>query len=102
MASTKILTADTILTRYAADIAFVAEEDAPATTIPDFTNHLRIAAEHLEMAGFTSAEEAEIVAQYLDDAHDSTDSAEQVVFMKRATERIGFVGDMADEYRDMC
>ncbi|MFD7868471.1 hypothetical protein [Streptomyces sp. NPDC059783] len=101
MASTTILTADEILDFYAEDVAFVAEAEATATTLATFADHLRDSVDALEMAGF-EADEAQVVAQYLDDALAATDPAEKQTFMKKACERIGFVGDMASEYRDMC
>lgn len=100
MASTKPATVETILARYAADIAFVAEEPV-ATTLVDFTNQLRSAAVGFYLAGITGFEEVEAAANYLDDVNSSTDATEKAVFLKRAVKSLAHVDDMADEFRLM-
>ncbi|MEV3996722.1 hypothetical protein AB0K62_13730 [Streptomyces halstedii] len=64
---TKPITADSLIAKYAAGIAFVAEEE-PATTLHDFTYQVTVAAEHFEGAGINGGDELETAATYLVDA----------------------------------
>ncbi|MFJ2279247.1 hypothetical protein ACIOEZ_34425 [Streptomyces sp. NPDC087866] len=102
MTTTKIITAENLIADYATDIAFVAEEE-PATTLADLAAQLYACGDPFEMAGFTDAkEEADAAATYLTDAAASTDPTERAVLLKKAAERLPYVGDIASEYRDMC
>ncbi|MCX4792641.1 hypothetical protein OG369_43480 [Streptomyces sp. NBC_01221] len=94
-----MITADTIRIRYAANIAFVAEEE-PATTVSDFIDQLHTAAENFGMARFDT-DELENAVTYLSDAASSTDETERAVLLKRAAENLAYVDDLADEYRLM-
>ena len=92
-------TADKLLTRYAVGIAFVAEEK-PATTISDFTDQLRTAAEQFERAGINGSDDLETAATYLDDANGNTDDTERTVLLNRAAKNLAYANDMVGEYRD--
>lgn len=99
---TKTITAESLLADYARDIAFVAEEE-PATTLADLATQLYACGDPFEMAGFADAEEeARAAAAYLTDAAASTDPTEYAVLLKKAAERLPYIGDIASEYRDMC
>lgn len=95
------ITADSLIAKYSADIAFVAEEQ-PATTVYDFTYQVTVAAEHFEGAGIDGGDELETGTQYLADAVASTDDTERAVLLGKAAEYLARADDMADEYRDMC
>lgn len=99
MTTTAPVTTEDILTRYAADIAFVAERQ-PATTIEDFIDQLRTAIRNFNMARF-DIDELEDAARYLTDADSSTDENERNVLLKRAADYLKYADDMADEYRLM-
>ncbi|MEU6016993.1 hypothetical protein ABZ826_23960 [Streptomyces sp. NPDC047515] len=101
MTTTAPATAESILARYAADIAFVAEEK-PATTVSDFTYQVTVAAENFEAAGINGGDELAAGAQYLADGAGATDNAERSVLLGKAAEYLARANDMADEYRDMC
>lgn len=94
------ITPESLVSRYAADIAFVAEEE-PATTLLDFIEQLTLAAERLEDGGCVGAEDIGPAATYLTDAHHAQPGPEQQVLLKKAAERLGLVDDAVDEYRDM-
>lgn len=99
--STQPLAVDTLIARYANDIAFVADEPA-ATTVHDFTYQLTVAAENFEAAGINGGDELEAGAQYLADAAAATDDNKRAVLLGQAAEYLARASDMADEYRDMC
>lgn len=99
MTATKTITAETLISRYANDIAFVADEPA-ATTLTGFIDQLRTAAQNFGMARFDT-DELESAATYLNDADGNTDEAERTVLLQRAAKNLDGVTDMADEYRDM-
>ncbi|MGW1409505.1 hypothetical protein [Streptomyces sp. NPDC002403] len=98
--STQPLTPATLIARYAAGIAFVAEEQ-PATTISDFTYQMAVAAENFEAAGIDGGDELETGGQYLADADAATDDSKRAVLLGQAAEYLARANDMADEYRDM-
>ncbi|MFF2411759.1 hypothetical protein [Streptomyces sp. NPDC058092] len=97
--STQPLTPANLISRYAAGIAFVAEEE-PATTVSDFIDQLSTAAENFGMARFDT-DELEGAVTYLTDFDSSTDETERAVLLNRAADLLAYVGDIADEYRDM-
>lgn len=93
-------TIDTLVARYADDIAFVAEE-RPATTPEGFIEQLRTAAHRLDVyARINGAEDLETAATYLTDAMAST-GAERRVLLNRAVKYLAYTSDMVDEYRLM-
>ncbi|MFE7547066.1 hypothetical protein [Streptomyces gardneri] len=83
--ATAPLTANRLVARYAADIAFVAEE-TPATTVDAFTDQLRTAYERMNNSGLTLADDLDIAAGYLDDAEHATDPAEQQTLLRKAAD----------------
>ncbi|MGW1102737.1 hypothetical protein [Streptomyces sp. NPDC002540] len=100
MTATQTLTVGSLIARYAADIAFVAEEQ-PATTVSDFTYQLVVASENFEAAGINGGDELETGGQYLADANSATDDTTRAVLLGKAAEYLARATDMADEYRDM-
>jgi len=93
-------TAHKIITRYAEDVAFVAQEDTAATTLAEFTRQLTTAAEYLSEVEVVGAEDAEAAAVYLSDAiHASPD--EQHTLLGLAARHMALAGDGLDEYRLM-
>ncbi|MEU0831270.1 hypothetical protein [Streptomyces sp. NPDC005969] len=100
MATTAPATIESLISRYAADIAFVAEEPA-ATTVSDFTDQLRTATNRFDMAGINGSDELEDAATYLNDADGSTDDTERNVLLKLAAKNLRGATEMVDEYRDM-
>lgn len=89
-----------IITRYAEDIAFVAEE-RPATTLDAFIEQLRTAAHHLTVyARINGAEDLETAVTYLDDAISST-GTERTVLLGQAMKYLKDADEMVDEYRLM-
>ncbi|MFJ3283296.1 hypothetical protein [Streptomyces halstedii] len=98
---TEPITADSLIAKYATDIAFVAEEE-PATTLHDFAYQVTVAAERFEGAGINGGDELETGAQYLVDAEYATDDNVRTVLFGKAAEYLARANDMADEYRDMC
>lgn len=97
--TTQTTTIDAVLARHAQGIAFVAEE-RPATTVSDFTDQLRTAAENFEGAGINGFEELEIAAIYLGDAAVS-EGADLRVLLNSAAKYLANATDMVDEYRLM-
>lgn len=98
---TKPITADSLIAKYAADIAFVAEEQ-PATTLHDFTYQVSVAAEYFEGAGINGGDELVTGSHYLVDAEAATDDNVRAVLLGKAVEYLALASDMVDEYRDMC
>ncbi|MGW2090373.1 hypothetical protein, partial [Streptomyces sp. NPDC001880] len=83
MTTTAPITAETnLITRYAADIAFVTEE-WPAVTLTDFAHQLRTASDRLADAGINGAEDLDDAATYLADA-DTTDGTEKCTLLAHA------------------
>lgn len=97
--TTKPVTFDRLLADYAADVAFVAEEQ-PATTADDFIDQLHTAAQRLFDAGIHGAEGLEAATTYLACA-DRSEGATQQVLLKQAAEYLANVEDMRDEYELM-
>ncbi|MFF3094177.1 hypothetical protein [Streptomyces cyaneofuscatus] len=97
MPATKTFTAESLITKYAADIAFVAGEQ-PASTVDDFTGQLRTAAHRIETARILGHEELEDAATFLDRADSNTTGS--AALLAEAAESLVFVGDMASEYRN--
>jgi hypothetical protein len=100
MTATKTATVESLIAKYAAGIAFVAEEQ-PATNVDDFAAHLRDTIRNFELAGINGTEELEDAATYLVDAASSTNTTERTVLLKRAAANLAYADDMVAEYRDM-
>ena len=98
--TTTTITAEEIINRYGADIAFVAEEDR-ATNLDGFINQLDIAARRFSDAGINNYEDLETAAIHLGEARWPDDETSRNVFLGRADELLEDVGDMTDEYRCM-
>ncbi|MEU9998109.1 hypothetical protein [Streptomyces sp. NPDC050848] len=90
-------TADTILARYATDIAFVAD-DEPATTLDRLADQLMDASVTLDDAGITGAEELDVAATYLRDAEDAAPEARDVL-LNKASQHLTDTTGMVAEYR---
>ncbi|MFI5769627.1 hypothetical protein ACIA74_13910 [Streptomyces sp. NPDC051658] len=93
-------TANDLLARYAADIAFVAEEQ-PATTISDLAAQLYASTHNFDAAGINGTDELEAAAAYLVDAATATDDTERTVLLKKAADHLAYADDMVSEFRDM-
>ncbi|MFJ3533802.1 hypothetical protein OG596_39260 (plasmid) [Streptomyces sp. NBC_01102] len=98
-----MITADQLIAKHAADIAFVAEQE-PATTLEDFNTQLDTAAHRLgkTWADIQGAEELETAVTYLADAIESTDDAERAVLVNRAASYLCDVYEVVEEYREMA
>ncbi|MDV5143224.1 hypothetical protein R1T08_02585 [Streptomyces sp. SBC-4] len=94
-----VLTAETLTSRYAADIAYVTQQP-PATDLAALISQLDTAAPRYEAAGITGHEDLETASSHLDEALNSTDETSRNVFLRRAHELLRpLVGDMTQEYR---
>ncbi|MFF1348484.1 hypothetical protein ACFVZJ_21315 [Streptomyces sp. NPDC058322] len=100
MTTTAPATTESILARYAADIA-VAADEKPATTLAAFAEQLVTAAERLGAVGINGSDDLETAATYLADADGSTDVTERDVLLNRAVKNLAYADEMADEYRLM-
>ncbi|MFB6999319.1 hypothetical protein ACFCXF_14740 [Streptomyces virginiae] len=94
-----VLTAETLIRRYADDLAYVAQE-SPATDLVALISQLDTAAPRYEAAGINGHEDLETASSYLDEALNSTDETSRDVFLRRADELLRpLVGDMTQECR---
>ncbi|MFJ9633764.1 hypothetical protein ACIRU8_39330 [Streptomyces sp. NPDC101175] len=93
------VTPELLISWYADDIAFVAE-DSPAASLAEFAGQVGTAGSRMEDAGINNAEDFDTAATYLNDAV-SLAGVEQAVLLKRAAGLLNNVTDMVDEYRDM-
>ncbi|MGQ5576299.1 hypothetical protein [Streptomyces sp. ECR3.8] len=82
--------AQTLLTRYADEVAFVAEE-APAATLTEFVAQLGTVSTRLNDAGIDGVDSLDAAATYLADGDLSA----------RVRKLLVNLPDMVDEYRDM-
>ncbi|MFJ1561571.1 hypothetical protein [Streptomyces mirabilis] len=100
---TTAITADDILRRYAADIAYVAEKDKDqATDIGTLADQLGTAARNFSMAGINGHEDVETASTFLSEAHHSTDDIERTVFLRKADKLLSpIVWEMTQEFRGM-
>jgi hypothetical protein len=89
-----------LISWYADDIAFVAEE-SPATTLTGFIGQLGTAGSRMEDVGINNAEDLDTAATYLNDAATLTGN-DQAVLLKQASNLLNNLSDMVDEYRDMA
>ncbi|MFJ9634850.1 hypothetical protein ACIRU8_44890 [Streptomyces sp. NPDC101175] len=101
MPATAITAAD-IISRYATDIAYVAEEGKnQATDIATLAGQLGTAARNFSLADINGHEDVETAATVLSEAHHATD-AERTVFLRKADKLLSpIVWDMTQEYREM-
>lgn len=91
-----------LLRQYAADIAFVAEAEQPATDLVTLARHLETAASNFDTAGITGHEDIDSASNYVHDAHLAGDSPDRHVFLRKADELLyPYVYDMTQEYRCM-
>ncbi|MFH9389857.1 hypothetical protein ACH4KV_24245 [Streptomyces albidoflavus] len=97
--TTDTLTIPALIAQYADDLAFVTEEET-AATLAEFTSQLHTAEDTLVSVGIYMAEGISCAATLLDQAHTGTDD-EKNLFLSRAAEQLVYLGDAADEYRDM-
>lgn len=101
--TTTTITADTIISSYADDIAFVAEEP-PATDLGAFIDQLYTAARRFSEGGINGYEDVEEAAVHLsascrDDV--VNDDTARDVFLRQADELLEDVWDMTQDYRAM-
>jgi len=99
MAALTTATSETLLARYAVDIAFVAEE-WPATTLTGLAEQMQTAAEHMAGAGIQGTDDLETAATCLL-AAETPDLTERMVYLTRAARFLTSATDMVDEYRLM-
>lgn len=97
--TTTTITADTIISRYADDIAFVAEEP-PATDLAALIDQLYTAARHFNEGGINGYEDVGEAAVHLSaSCRDNNDDTARNVFLRQANELLTDVWDMTQNYR---
>ncbi|MEW5627216.1 hypothetical protein AB1388_11675 [Streptomyces hydrogenans] len=93
-----VLTVETLIRRYADDIAYVAQQ-SPATDLAALISQLDTAAPRYAEAGINGHEDLETASSYLDEALRAT-GTDRDVFLRRADELLSpIVWDMTQEYR---
>ncbi|MFE1949901.1 hypothetical protein ACFW9D_05465 [Streptomyces sp. NPDC059524] len=97
---TQKVTAETILTRYANDVAF-ASSNTPATTLAEFIPQLDAAIDELQSAGITGSFALNTAIPLLTEALAAEDDESRQSFIDAATRRLKNLGDAVDEFRDM-
>ncbi|MFJ7990250.1 hypothetical protein [Streptomyces sp. NPDC096351] len=100
MTKTAPLTADTLVARYATDIASVTDEK-PATTPGDFIQQLHTAHRTLaDLSGISLADDLDTAAIYLTDAvqPDNTDTETQTL-LRKAADLMRDIPDAVAEYQ---
>lgn len=98
--TTTAITADGIVSRYADNIAYVAEQK-PATGLDDFIGQLDTAVRNFDLAGINGHEDLETAGILLGEALHADDDTERAVFLRKADKLLTPVWDMTDEYRGM-
>ncbi|WP_333746241.1 hypothetical protein [Streptomyces sp. IBSBF 2950] len=100
---TTAITAADIISRYAADAAYVAEKDKDqATDIGALADQLGTAARNFSMAGINGHEDVGTASAFLHEAYISTDDLERAVFLRKADKLLfPIVGEMTQEFRGM-
>ncbi|SEE61661.1 hypothetical protein [Streptomyces sp. TLI_105] len=94
-----VITAETLISRYADDIAYVAQQP-PATDLVVLISQLDTATPRYETAGINGSEDLETASSHLDEALNSTDETSRNVFLRRAHDLLRpLVWDMTQEYR---
>lgn len=101
--TTATITVADIISRYAADIAYVAEKDKDqATDIGAFADQLGTAARNFSLARIDGHEDVATAAAFLHEAHLSTDANERAVFLRKADKLLSpIVWEMKEEFREM-
>ncbi|MCL8016883.1 hypothetical protein [Streptomyces sp. AS02] len=100
--TTETVTAELLLKRYADDIAYVAEAEAPATDLRTLSHHLQTAASNFDLAGINGHEDIDTASDYVNEADQAADATERDVFLRKADQLLyPLVWDMTREYRDM-
>ncbi|MEV8248096.1 hypothetical protein AB0R01_30635 [Streptomyces rochei] len=97
---TATLTADDLILKHAANIAYVAEMETPATDLTEFTRHLDYAADNFDQASINGHEDLKTAATLLDQATEVEGAAREAL-LRRAAVLLRIVSEMTDEYRDM-
>lgn len=97
---TATVTADDIVRRYAADIAYVSE-DAPAADLDGFIGQLDTAVTRYDEAGINGHEDVETASTLLAESRGVETAEARDAFLRRADQLLRPVGDMTGEYRDM-
>jgi len=100
MTATATITVDSLIQRHAADLAYVAEQDAPAADLGELVHHLTYAAENFDLARINGHEDLETAATLLAEAGQAEDATRET-FLLRAAVLLKEVRDMTDEYRTM-
>ncbi|MFB7592351.1 hypothetical protein [Streptomyces sp. NPDC056169] len=101
MSKTAVLTADSLVAKYAADIASVTSQ-TPATTLAEFADQLSTAGDTLTSAYITLAEEFETAASLLRVAADPDVTAtDQDALLRKAIPYLKDIPDAVGEYRLM-
>jgi hypothetical protein len=97
---TATITIDSLIAQHAADLAYVAENPTPATTLDELVHHLTYAAENFDLARINGHEDLETAATLLAEAGQA-EGADRDTFILRAAALLKEVRDMTDEYRTM-
>ncbi|MBX9420875.1 hypothetical protein [Streptomyces lateritius] len=93
-----VITAETLIHRYADDIAYVAKQP-PATDLAALISQLDTAAPRYEAAGINGHEDLETASSYLDEALRAT-GTDREFFPRRAHDLLRpLVSDVTQEYR---
>ena len=96
------VTAEDLIKRYAADLGYVAEAEAPAATLDMLAHYADTAATNFDMAGINGHEDIDTASQCLNEAHLATDATERDVFLRKADQLLRpIMSDMTQEYRTM-
>lgn len=97
---TATITVDSLIRKHAANLAYAAEMDTPATDLGEFIRHLTYAANNFGLARINGHEDLETAVTLLDETGQA-DGADKQPFLLRAAALLRIVPEMADEYRDM-
>lgn len=100
--TTDTITAETLLKRYADDIAYVAEAETPAADLNVLSHHLETASSNFDLAGINGHEDVDTASDYVHEADVADDATERAVFLRKADQLLyPIVWDMTSEYRGM-
>ena len=94
------ITVDSLIAQHADNLAYVAENPAPATTLDEFLHRLDYAADNFDLAGIRGHQDVKAAGTLLAEAA-ATDGAAQERLLLRAAVLLKELGDMTDEYRTM-
>jgi hypothetical protein len=98
--TTATITLDSLIRQHADNLAYVAENPTPATTLDEFLRHLTYAAENFDLAGINGHEDLETAGTLLSEAAETEGAAREKLLL-RASVLLKEVRDMTDEYRTM-